>query len=272
MRGDSYTSSKDFHHELHPPNNAVLRLSSLDHDVSRHSTTSVTALLSFHFVSFHTHTLLPRCPRCQAHLRLPQISPTTSIIIIISIIIITPIPPIPHPLTSPHPHPPPHHLPFPPPAPPAVSSPNTLLAAMNLHPRQPPPPSIHPSTRKTSTQTNKLEKATHAPAHQPPNPLTYSACTAVMPSRFSMSARWAFSCARCACRCVYCLLRWRVVVEGAVVGGGVVAAEGRWGWWVEGRSAVDMVDGSLLGGLVAVTLSGSRLRLWDTLLVLIDSV
>lgn len=169
MRGDSYTSSKDFHHKLHPPNNAVLRLSSLDHDVSRHSTTSVTALLSFNFVSFHTHTLLPRR---QAHLRLPQISPTTSIITIISIINITPIqhtqpptspssvPPItppnrippthpshPHPLTSSHPHPPPHHLPLPfPPAPPTVSSPNTLLAAMNLHPpvSQPHHPSIHP--------------------------------------------------------------------------------------------------------------------------------
>lgn len=49
-------------------------------------------------------------------------------------------------------------------------------------------------------------------------------------------------------------------MEGAVVGGGVVAAEGRWGWWVEGRSAVDMVDGSLLGGVVGVELSGSRLR------------
>lgn len=53
-------------------------------------------------------------------------------------------------------------------------------------------------------------------------------------------------------------------MEGAVGVGGVVAAEGR---WVEGRSAVDMVDGSLLGGVVGVELSGSRLRLLDTLLV-----
>lgn len=30
------------------------------------------------------------------------------------------------------------------------------------------------------------------------------ACTAVMRSRFSVSARWAFSCASCACRCAYC--------------------------------------------------------------------
>lgn len=59
------------------------------------------------------------------------------------------------------------------------------------------------------------------------------------------------------------------MVEGAVVGGGVVAAEGR---WVEVRSAVDMVDGSLLGGVVGVELSGSRLRLLDTLPVLRDDV
>ena len=77
---------------------------------------------------------------------------------------------------------------------------------------------------KTTTLTNPppiyLEKSPakknqiHSPTpHHPPNPLIYSACTAVIPTKFSISAICAFSCASCACRCVYCLLRLRVEEE-----------------------------------------------------------
>lgn len=39
----------------------------------------------------------------------------------------------------------------------------------------------------------------------PPKKRMSCACTAVILTRFSVSARWALSCASCACRWVYCL-------------------------------------------------------------------
>lgn len=65
-----------------------------------------------------------------------------------------------------------------------------------------PAPSVTTSSPKT------LLAAINSPPHHPPSPLTYSACTAVIPNKFSVSAKCAFSCASCACRCVYCLLRF----------------------------------------------------------------
>ncbi len=88
----------------------------------------------------------------------------------------------------------------------------------------------------------KEKRPTHPPPHHAPKPRTYSACTAVMPTRFSVSARWAFSCASCACRWVYCLLRLIVDAE----------AEAEDGWAredVEGRcEGADILKDYLLFG------------------------
>ena len=98
------------------------------------------------------------------------------------------------------------------------------------------------------TQAMERKRPTHPPAHQPPKPRTYSACTAVMPTRFSISARCAFNCASCACKWVYCLLRLIVEAEAEVEGWEREEVEGRWdeadileGCWVSeiwGRQAL----------------------------------
>ena len=49
-----------------------------------------------------------------------------------------------------------------------------------------------------------------------------------MPTRFSVSARCAFSCASWACRWVYCLLRLIVAAEAGVDGWAREDVEGRW--------------------------------------------
>ena len=72
------------------------------------------------------------------------------------------------------------------------------------------------------------ERPTYAPPHHAPKPRTYSACTAVMPTRFSVSAKCAFNCANCACRWVYCLLRLTVEAEVDVEEGWAREVEGRW--------------------------------------------
>ena len=84
-----------------------------------------------------------------------------------------------------------------------------------------------------SQGTEGEERPTHAPPHHAPRPRTYSACTAVMPTRFSVSARCAFNWANCACRWVYCLLRLIVEAEVEVEEGCErEEVEGRWedGW------------------------------------------
>ena len=88
------------------------------------------------------------------------------------------------------------------------------------------------ATRCTLVCPNQVtgEKwSTHAPPHHAPKFRTYSACTAVMPTRFSVSARCAFNCANCACRWVYCLLRLIVEAEIEVEEGWErEEVEGRW--------------------------------------------
>ena len=88
----------------------------------------------------------------------------------------------------------------------------TMLRYYNFH-----SDAIHHSCSFHIPQTTRTG-STHPPPHHPPKPRTYSACTAVMPTRFSMSARCAFNCANCACRCVYCLLRLMVEAEAEVEG------------------------------------------------------
>lgn len=88
-----------------------------------------------------------------------------------------------------------------PPCPAIVSSPKTLLAAMNLSPQK--------SAR--SSHPHLQEQKTHSPPCQAPKPRTDSACTLVMRSRFSRSARLAESCAswawRCDCAWLACVAR-----------------------------------------------------------------
>ena len=83
----------------------------------------------------------------------------------------------------------PHHPYFP--ASLTLSSPSTLLAAMNL------------SQSASVTLIAYASGCTHSPPCQLPNPLIASACTLVMRNKFSVSERFADSCASCECRCVY---------------------------------------------------------------------
>jgi len=100
----------------------------------------------------------------------------------------------------------PHSLPCPCPScccpaadPATVSSPNTLLAAINLSALS---LALDPLLSIPHPATPEEESArTHSPPCHPPSPRTHSACTLVMRSRFSRSARLAASCASCACRC-----------------------------------------------------------------------
>ena len=123
----------------------------------------------------------------------------------------------------------------------AASSPRIFEAAMNLDVETTCQPSAHnmypletrrrchavafshPHPHATSTpsiphrhEQPKGKRPTYPPPHHPPKPRTYSACTAVMPTRFSISARCAFNWASCACRWVYCLLRLIVEAEADV--------------------------------------------------------
>lgn len=104
----------------------------------------------------------------------------------------------------------------------------------------------------TDTRATEGKRPTHPPPHHPPKPRTYSACTAVMPTRFSVSARCAFSCANCACRWVYCLLRLIVEAEAEVEGWAREDVEGRWdeadilvGCWIREGQMVENVRLSL---------------------------
>ena len=161
-------------------------------------------------------------------------------------------------------------VPAPAPAAFAASSPRIFEAAMNLNaetkcqpdaqpasiemrrtvsyspalmsPLSPNLPTVPSSTHLIpQTQAPEGNRPTHPLPHHPPKPLTYSACTAVIPTRFSISARCAFNCANCACRCVYCLLRLIVEAEAEVKGWGRDDVEGWWdeadimkGCWVTG--------------------------------------
>jgi len=97
-----------------------------------------------------------------------------------------------------------------------------------------------PTTEENRNRQRERERGrgdTYKPAAYPPNPLTYSACTAVMRSRFSRSARWACSWASWACRWEW----WRVLTEEGTVerrvvvvsdcGGGCGCGCGWWCWW-----------------------------------------
>ena len=53
----------------------------------------------------------------------------------------------------------------------------------------------------SSTGSNSLLAAMNRPPHQPPKPRILSACTAVILTKFSVSARFALSCASCEWRC-----------------------------------------------------------------------
>ena len=73
-------------------------------------------------------------------------------------------------------------------------------------------PFLSPSSSVMPSSPNTLLAAMNMPPAYPPRPLMLSACTAVMRSRFSMSAMFAVSCASCDCRCD----SWRGLLEGAV--------------------------------------------------------
>lgn len=121
----------------------------------------------------------------------------------------------------------------------AVSSPNTFELAMNLSHAL--TISQSPNPQSPAPSQEKEEKKTHNPPLQPPNPRTYSACTAVMRTKFSKSANCAFSCASCAERCAYWRLRCEdcedcEAVEGREREWCVDIAGGGWMWWMQGRA------------------------------------
>lgn len=75
------------------------------------------------------------------------------------------------------------------------SSPRTLLALMNLHALIKHKLASDLPQRVHTKEERKKKNKTHSPPHHPPKPLRYSACTAVIARRFSVSDRWAASCA-----------------------------------------------------------------------------
>lgn len=85
------------------------------------------------------------------------------------------------------------------PCPATVSSPRTLLAAMNLYISNTLATGLLCSEGEVSC--NLGDKDTHNPPCHAPRPRTDSACTLVMRSKFSRSARLADNCASCALRC-----------------------------------------------------------------------
>lgn len=119
--------------------------------------------------------------------------------------------------------------------PPHIKHKTTKQSPPRTLPSPPPPHDNRPSKKK--------KRCTYNPPAHPPNPLTYSACTAVMRSRFSMSARCAFSRASCAPRCAYCRLRLWLCDEAVEVdaGGNAEEMEAVAGW-VERREGWDIVE------------------------------
>ena len=76
---------------------------------------------------------------------------------------------------------------------------------LQLTPSSPHPP-LFPST--LSSPNTLALPINNAPTYPPKNRIS-PACTAVIRTRFSVSARCAFSCASCACRCAY----WRALLD-----------------------------------------------------------